>query len=122
MVFQVVTHINVVALLLMGNFWCGGGVVKVIASLLKTKHEALFPYRGYFLRSKGGLSVSLEFWTSWMMELCCLWKQSLPRAAEGFRTGGLGKVWGADSGMAFLLSPSPSSLRTWDVRREVKSL
>ena len=64
------------------------------------------------------------------MELCCLWKQSLLGAAEGFSTGGkvwgadsgVGKVWGADSGVAFLLSPSPSSLRTWDVRREVKSL
>ena len=34
-------------------------MVKVIASHLKTKHEAWFPYEKDFLRLKGGLSVLL---------------------------------------------------------------
>ena len=47
-----------------------GGVVKVIAPFLKTKHKALFLYRGCFLRSKRGFSVLLELQRSW-------WRSSL---------------------------------------------
>ena len=48
-----------------------GGMVKVIAPFLKTKHKALFLYGRCFLRSKRGFSVLLELQRSWWREFCC---------------------------------------------------
>lgn len=45
-------------------------------------------------------------------------RQSATSSGWEFRVGGLGKAVGTDLGMAFPLSPSPSSLVTRDGRRE----
>lgn len=58
MVFQVVTHIKVVVLLLMGEYLAWRGVV-VIASLLRAKPDVLFPYREYIFRWKRSFSILL---------------------------------------------------------------
>ena len=83
-----------------------GGMVKVIAPFLKTKHKALFLYGRCFLRSKRGFSVLLELQRSWWREFCCPGRQSLFWAAEGIRAEAQVRRGEQTQAWPFLLSPS----------------